>query len=525
MLRTFALIVGLAAILASPLQAVAAKRVALVIGNSDYKHATPLKNPKNDAAAISGVLTRLGFEVTTGIDLTDRKFGRTVAQFRKSLSGASVALFFYAGHGIQVHGRNFLVPVDAQLEYEDSLDFEAVQLKTILRLMEGEPRTNLVFLDACRDNPLARNLARNLGTRSASVGRGFAREESGIGTMIAFATQPGNVALDGDERHSPFTKALIKHIETPGQDIANLMRRVRLDVINATSSRQVPWNNSSLTAPFIFKAKPKEDGRARAELALWNAAKEGEGDAGYKNYLERHPDGRYATLARTRLEQLTYEATRRAERARQKKERAELARLKAELEAEQQRMARVAAERKKREEGERKSIEAERTRREIEDRALAEKTAILARVKVVNVSPDISAVPETEKAFDPIELTRALQVELKRVGCDPGRPDGIWGKNGRAALARFNYHAKLNLRTSQPTKAVLDEVQGRVGKICPALQQKRPNPKIKKIKSAKKVQPVKKRPSVSAKRKPPKQKHHDCGESSYNAAANLRNCW
>ena len=113
--------------------------------------------------------------------------------------------------------------------------------------MEREVKTNLVFLDACRDNPLARNLARSMGTRSMSVGRGLARVDSGIGTLIAFATEPGNVALDGVGNNSPFTTALLNHIETPGLDIAQLLRRVRRDVMSSTDERQVPWNNSSLT--------------------------------------------------------------------------------------------------------------------------------------------------------------------------------------------------------------------------------------------------------------------------------------
>ena len=203
----FLLLLALAMIFGSTPETHAAKRVALVIGNSAYEHAPVLKNPKNDAEAMSAVLTKLGFEVVTGIDLTHVAFARTVGQFRKKLKGAKVGLFFYAGHGLQVYGQNYLAPVDAELKYEDALEFEAVTLKAILRLMEREARTNIVFLDSCRDNPLARNLARGMGTRSAAIGRGMARVETGIGTMIAFATQPGNVALDGDSDNSPFTRA------------------------------------------------------------------------------------------------------------------------------------------------------------------------------------------------------------------------------------------------------------------------------------------------------------------------------
>jgi len=252
----------------SPAQA---KRVALVIGNSAYEHAAELANPKNDADALSAVLTRLDFEVVTGIDLKRSEFEKTVREFTRLLRGADVALLFYAGHGLQVNGRNYLAPIAAKLSDEGDLDFETLPLHTILKQMEREAKTNLIFLDACRDNPLAKNLARSMGTRSAgSVGRGLARVESGVGTLIAFATEPGNVALDGDGSNSPFTKALLKHIETPGVDVDIMLRSVRKDVLDETGGRQVPWSNSSLTGRFEFTgtvtitvgpSKPEDDKR------------------------------------------------------------------------------------------------------------------------------------------------------------------------------------------------------------------------------------------------------------------------
>ncbi len=243
----FLLLLALVLIVGGALEGHAAKRVALVIGNSDYESAPVLNNPKYDAEAISAVLTKLGFDVVKGIDLTHVDFARIVGQFRKKLKGADVGLFFYAGHGLQVNGSNYLAPVDAVLDDETSLDFETVPLRLILKLMERMTKTNLVFLDACRDNPLARNLARGMGTRSTAIGTGLARVESGLGTLITFATQPGNVALDGDGVNSPFATGMLKHMETPGLDVALVMRRVREDVIKATSGSQVPWSNSSLT--------------------------------------------------------------------------------------------------------------------------------------------------------------------------------------------------------------------------------------------------------------------------------------
>jgi uncharacterized caspase-like protein len=207
------------------LPASAQKRVALVVGNSAYVHANALPNPANDAGDIAAALRDLGFSVILGLDLDKRAFDAKVREFSKALTEADTALFYYAGHGLQVAGRNHLVPVDAQLGNERDLDFEAVSLDFVLKQMEleREGKTNIVFLDACRDNPLARNLARSMGTRSASIGRGLAQVHTGVGTFIAYSTQPGNVALDGDGRNSPFTSALVKGVRQPGRNLTAVM--------------------------------------------------------------------------------------------------------------------------------------------------------------------------------------------------------------------------------------------------------------------------------------------------------------
>ena len=165
--RLIALLI--AVLVASGNSAIAAveKRVALVIGNSSYQHTTALRNPRNDAEDIVAALKRLGFDVIEGIDLDKRSMERVIRQFGLQLSAAEVALFFYAGHGLQVFGQNYLLPVDARLSTEGDVDFEAIALHLVLKQMEREAKTTLVFLDACRDNPLARNLARNMGTRSS----------------------------------------------------------------------------------------------------------------------------------------------------------------------------------------------------------------------------------------------------------------------------------------------------------------------------------------------------------------------
>jgi hypothetical protein len=212
-----------------------------------------LNNPGNDAADIAAVLRRIGFDVIEGRDLDRRSMEENIRAFGEKLDHAKIALFFYAGHGLQVSGRNYLVPVDAKLQRPGDLSLDTLDLNIVLSQMEAQRRTNLIFLDACRDNPLARSFATTLGaTRSAAVGRGLASVQSGVGTMIGFATQPDAVALDGRGRNSPFSAALLKHITSPGVDVSVMMRRVRNDVLEATGGRQVPWDHSSLTEAVVL---------------------------------------------------------------------------------------------------------------------------------------------------------------------------------------------------------------------------------------------------------------------------------
>jgi hypothetical protein len=240
------------ALLACP--AAAQKRVALVIGNSAYTHAVALANPANDARDMAGVLSSLGFETILGLDLDKRAFDAKIRDFSRALVQADAGLFFYAGHGLQVAGHNHLVPVDAQLQSERDLDFETVSLDFVLKQMEleREGKTSIVFLDACRDNPLVRNLSRSMGTRSASIGHGLAQVETGVGTFIAYSTQPGNVALDGAGRNSPFAAALTSTVTQPGLSLTGVMIEVRKEVLAATGGRQVPWDHSALTGDFYF---------------------------------------------------------------------------------------------------------------------------------------------------------------------------------------------------------------------------------------------------------------------------------
>jgi uncharacterized caspase-like protein len=235
--------------------AAAEGRVALVIGNAAYAHAGALTNPRNDASDMADALSAVGVEVILGLDLDKHAFDGKVREFSRKLARADTAILFYAGHGLQVGQRNYLIPIDAQLQSERDLEFEAMALDFVMRQMEidREGKTNLVFLDACRDNPLARSLARSMGTRSVGVGRGLAEVQAGVGTFVAYATKPGDVALDGQGRNSPFTGALTKALRTPGRSLTAVMIDVRRDVLAATASKQVPWDHSALTGDFYFQ--------------------------------------------------------------------------------------------------------------------------------------------------------------------------------------------------------------------------------------------------------------------------------
>ena len=246
---------GLSATIVPAAMAASGKRVALIIGNSTYAHGGDLANPKNDADDLAKAFRRVGFKVIKGLDLDKQGMDRLIRRFARSLRGAQIGAFFYAGHGIQVDGKNYLVPVDAKLEDATGIDFELVRVDVIQRAMERTTTSNLIFLDACRNNPLARNLARAMGTRSASIGRGLATVESGVGTLISFSTQPGNVALDGTGRNSPYAAALTKYLDRPGDNISDILINVRKDVMRATNGRQIPWEHTALTDRIVFVAQ------------------------------------------------------------------------------------------------------------------------------------------------------------------------------------------------------------------------------------------------------------------------------
>jgi tetratricopeptide (TPR) repeat protein len=230
----------------------AERRIALVIGNGAYANFGKLPNPPNDARTVAKSLRDIGFEVTEGYDLSRAALQGAVNGFLGSATGAKVAVFYYAGHGAQIDGRNFLVPVDLRPDSPQNVLASMTDVDTILAGLDDQVRTNIVILDACRNNPMAEQPAPAAG-RGLKIGNGLAAPAAlaggamfGAGTLIAFATAPGQVALDGEGGNSPFSGALSRHVGTPGLEVQQMLTRVRAEVVATTKSKQVPWSNSSL---------------------------------------------------------------------------------------------------------------------------------------------------------------------------------------------------------------------------------------------------------------------------------------
>ena len=220
------------------------RRIALVIGNGSYK-SSPLRNPVNDAVDVASKLKRLGFDVTDGKDMTRKEMRSAIRAFGDNLKKGGVGLFYYSGHGMQVKGKNYLIPVGVDIQSEDEVEDEAIDAGLVMRKMERAGNTmNMVFLDACRDNPFARSF------RTGS--KGLAQMDAPSGSLIVYATAPGSVAADGKGRNGIFTKNLLLHLNTPGLEVGTMLRMVRVSVKKDTDGKQVPWESSSLEGEFYF---------------------------------------------------------------------------------------------------------------------------------------------------------------------------------------------------------------------------------------------------------------------------------
>ena len=274
-----------------------------------------LFNTINDATDMAAALKKVGFQVVEGFDLDKAATDRKIRDFATALTGAEAGIFFYSGHGLQVGGQNYIVPIDAELSTVAALELEMVRLETVHRIMERLTTTNILFLDACRNNPLARNLARAMGARGVEVGRGLAPVQSGVGTLISFSTQPDNVALDGTGRNSPFTGSLVKHMAGSSDDLGSLLIEVRNDVVKETQGRQVPWEHTALTGKFYFSKSsgttgaiatpaPPSSVQISEAAEVWDRAKDTKSIALLEAFIGRFKDTFYAELARERISEL-----------------------------------------------------------------------------------------------------------------------------------------------------------------------------------------------------------------------------
>ncbi len=446
-------VAGIGALLLTLHGAAAEKRVALVIGNSAYQHTAPLRNPSNDATDMAAKLRELGFEVIDGIDLTKAEMESRIRTFGDKLVGSDVGLFYYAGHGLAVDGRNYLAPVDAALKSEADVDFETVELNLVLKQMERSSRLSLVFLDACRNNPLATHLATS--SRSLTVARGLARVEKAVGMMIAFSTRPEDVALDGEGRNSPFTGALLRHITDEGESVNDVMIEVRNDVLKTTDGKQVPWENSSLTGQFFFKpGVPK--------TASDDSAASGTQIAALQKEIARLQTDQGAAL-KSQQEQLDL--------LKQK--------LAAETKASAPSDTQADATPPPPDTSSAKptpDAQAPEANRVIAVEPAADATPAPApNTKVATVEGAVEA--ETPAATTPPaaplpdgvsreQLATDIVTALKSLDCYRGRISGTWGGRSQSALQRFNETAKLDLGLDEPAPETLEAIKGWTGAHC-----------------------------------------------------------
>lgn len=284
------------------------KRTALVIGNGAYQD-FPLRNPSNDAKDLAQVLKELGFSVTIRIDANQRSMGEAIHQFGKSLSSGGVGLFYYAGHGVQVNGVNYLIPIDAEIRDETDVRYESVDAGRILSKMEhAGNRLNIIILDACRNNPFK--------TKFRSINRGLAKMDAPTGSILAYSTAPGSVAADGQGRNGLYTSKLLKYIKQEDLSIESCFKKVRIEVMKASGNIQVPWESSSLTVDFFFaplqathqlpiEIDPKATNDQSAEFLFWESVKDSNDIKMYKEYVRVFPNGTFARLAEIKIKHLS----------------------------------------------------------------------------------------------------------------------------------------------------------------------------------------------------------------------------
>ncbi len=316
-MRLLLMILTVSALLSAPQAAMAEKRIALVVGNGAYEY-SPLPNPPNDADLMAKTLADVGFEVTKYKNLGRRDLKRAFYEFGQKLERSgegTVALIYYAGHGVQLEGENYLIPVDTQIEDAFDVEIEAIRASSLLKTFSGsESSLNIVILDACRNNPFKGS--------SRSAGRGLAKMDAPTGTLLAYSTSPGNVAVDGNGANSPYTKALANAIKEPGVNVEQVFKHVRISVMDRTQGKQVPWESSSLIGNFAFVGsaapvsttqplpveEPVQTATVRSdsmnqvvEIEFWKSISDSNNPDLFKSYLDKFPDGIFADIAKQRV--------------------------------------------------------------------------------------------------------------------------------------------------------------------------------------------------------------------------------
>ncbi|MET3910793.1 putative caspase-like protein [Bradyrhizobium sp. S3.3.6] len=461
--------------------AFAGKRVALVLANSAYQHAPPLTNPVNDGAVMAKTLKDAGFDVVDSRhDLTALDTRRVLREFADSTRDADIAVVYYAGHGIEVEGSNYLIPVDARLERDTDVYDEALSLDRVLVAVEPAKQLRLVILDACRDNPFGRTMKRTLASRG--IGRGLAQvEPTSSNTLIAYSAKAGFTAQDGDGANSPFTIALSKHLTTPGLDVRRAFGFVRDDVLKSTGNKQEPFVYGSLggedvplvpvkatlvtaTAPAPV-VNPQADMRRDYELALQVGNK-----PAWEAFLAQHPDGFYANLAKLQLDKIQAEQVHAAAIEKTKQADAERDRLAA-LGAQKDAQARAAADAKAAEQAQ---LAAQKAKEQAQQQAAAaEQQRVNLAASAPGAAPASTASPagtnvaSLTPATTPADLSRSVQTELGRVGCFSGQADGNWSTSAQRSLSQFNRYAGTKLDVKVASTDALDTVKSKQSRVCP----------------------------------------------------------
>ena len=303
----FCALIGLALQLLAVPALATERRVALVIGNSDYSNAPVLPNTVNDARDMAASLRKVGFEVVDGVNLDKRGMDQAVSRFARLAQDADAVMFYYAGHGLQFNGENYLVPVEARVEDEISVQYETTRLNDVVTALNFSKGVKIMVLDACRNNPFVSQLAKRQATRGFAVGNGLAPVARAQGMVIAYATQANDVAADGAGRNSPFTAALVREIDQPGLEVATMFRRVQKSVYDATSGRQTPELSLSLLGDFYLN-------REETDSDVWRRIRSSDDPAEFNAFIQRYPTSFFTIDARTRLDLIERRATEAKER-------------------------------------------------------------------------------------------------------------------------------------------------------------------------------------------------------------------